>query len=191
MCLGSTQFAAISLQSLWIAPWLRDVAGYTDAEVARALIPVNLAMVVGYVGFAGAAEVLSRRGRSLLPLLGSGVAVSCASLAMLVVGLHGFALGLWCIFVGASTAVVLAYPMLSRRLPTHMAGRANTAVNTFAFVGMFFGQWLFGVVLDNWPQTPAGFSPDAYPWALGMLLAVQVAGLAWLWSGKKLLETGS
>src|SRR5687768_8780245 len=38
ICLGTSQFAAVSLQTLWIATWLRDVAGYSPAEVARALL---------------------------------------------------------------------------------------------------------------------------------------------------------
>ena len=96
---------------------------------------------------------------------------------------------LWLVFVAAGTSVVLAYSILSRRLPKAMAGRANTAVNVFGFVGMFSGQWGIGLVLDLWPQSAHGYAPAAYTWALGMTWAVQLAGLAWLWSGRTLLAT--
>jgi predicted MFS family arabinose efflux permease len=188
VCLGASQFAAVALQTLWIGTWLRDVAGYTPAEVARALMAINVAMIVGYLGFGRAADGLQHRGRSPLPLLAAGVAISSASLGLIVLGIHAFALPLWGIFVAGGTAVVLGYSILSRRYPKAMAGRANTALNVAGFVGMFAGQWGVGMVIDLWPQTAAGYSADAYRWALGMVWAVQFAGLAWLWSGRRLLE---
>jgi len=186
VCLGASQCAAIALQTLWIATWLRDVAGYTPAEVARGLLAVNAAMIVGYLAFGRAADVLQRRGRSVLPLLAGGVACSSLCLALLILGMKS--LFLWCVFVAAGTAVVLGYSILSRRYPRAMAGRANTAINVFAFVGSFAGQWGIGLVLDLWPQTAQGYAPEAYTWALGAVWAVQLAGLAWLWRGRALLR---
>ncbi len=188
ICLGASQGAAVSLQTLWVAPWLRDVAGYSPAEVARGLFVVNVAMITGYLGFGRVAEALSRRGQSVLPLLAAGVAVSSAALALLVFGVHRFPLALWFVFVTGATAVVLGYSILSRRYPPEMAGRVNAGLNVFGFIGMFCGQWGFGLVLDRWPQTPAGYAPDAYPWALGFLWAAQLAGLLWLISGRKLFR---
>jgi hypothetical protein len=95
------------------------------------------------------------------------------------------------VFVFGGTAVVLAYSILGRRYPKAMAGRVNTAVNVVGFVGMFGGQWGIGLVLDLWPQIAAakvtGYAPEGYPWALAMVWALQLAGLAWLWSGRRLL----
>ena len=189
VCLGASQFAAVALQTLWIATWLRDVAGYSPAEVARGLLAVNVAMIVGYLGFGRAADAWQRRGRNTVSLLAGGVALSSLSLALLVLGVK--LLLLWLIFVGAGTSVVLAYSILSRRLPKAMAGRANTAINVFGFVGMFSGQWGIGLVLDLWPPSASGYAAAAYPWALGMTWAVQLAGLAWLWSGRALLHGNS
>ena len=95
---------------------------------------------------------------------------------------------LWALLFAASTGAVLAYPLLGRRYPKEMAGRVNTALNVFVFVGMFTGQWAVGLVLNFWPQTPAGYAPEAYPWALGMLWLVQFAGLAWLWTGRRYFQ---
>lgn len=183
LCLGASQFAAVSLQTLWIATWLRDVAAASPAGVARGLLGVNLAMIVGYVAFGRAADLVQRRGGSPLSLLMLGVGISSASLVLILVGFES--LLLWCVFVGAATAVVLAYSILSRRYPKEMAGRAYTAINLFGFAGMFVGQWAVGLVLDLWPQTARGYAPQAYPWALGMVWAVQLAGLAWLWGGRR------
>lgn len=187
ICLGLSQFAAVALQTLWIATWLRDVAGYSQAEVARGLLAVNVAMIVGYVTFGRAADVVQRRGQSPLPLLLFGVGLSSASLLLIIVGLKS--LLLWCVFVAAGTAVVLGYAILSRRYPTEMSGRANTAINVFGFVGMFSGQWGIGLVLDLWPPSATGYAAEAYPWALGMVWAAQLAGLAWLWLGRSLFKS--
>jgi len=186
ICLGASQFAAVALQTLWIATWLRDVAGYSQAEVARGLLAVNVAMIVGYMAFGRAADVLQRRGRSALPLLLFGVALSSASLLAIILGARY--LLLWCVFVAAGTAVVLGYAILSRRYPKEVSGRANTAVNLFGFIGMFAGQWGIGLVLDLWPQGATGYAAEGYPWALGMVWAAQLAGLAWLWRGRRLFS---
>ena len=58
----------------------------------------------------------------------------------------------------------------------------------FGFSGMFLGEWGLGAVLDLWPQSATGYAPEAYTWALGLAWAIQFAGLAWLWSGRRLLE---
>src|SRR5687768_13076687 len=187
--LGASQTAAVALQTLWIATWLRDVAGWNPAEVARGLLAVNVSMIFGYMAFGRAADAWQRRGRSALPLLAGGVALSSLCLGLIVLGVHSMVL--WCVFVGAGTAVVLAYSLLARRYPKAMAGRVNTAVNVVGFVGMFAGQWGIGMVLDRWPQSPHGYAIEAYPWALGMVWAIQFAGLAWLWTGRALLEEPS
>ena len=187
VCLGATQFAAVALQTLWIATWLRDVAGYSPAEVARGLLAVSVAMIAGYLGFGRAGDALARRGKSVLWLFMAGIAVASASLAALALGARAAAMPLWSLFVAAGTAASLGYSILSRRYPKAMAGRANPAISVFGFAGMCGGQWGIGLVLDLWPQTPAGYAPEAYPWARGMVWAVQLAGLGWLWSGRRLL----
>jgi predicted MFS family arabinose efflux permease len=191
VCVGASQCAAVALQTLWIATWLRDVAGWNPAEVARGLLAVNVSMIAGYLAFGRAADAWQRRGRGALPLLAGGVALSSLCLGLLMLGVGSLAL--WCVFVGTGTAVVLAYSIVARRYPREMAGRVNTAVNVIGFVGMFSGQWGIGAVLSLWPQSgaglTAGYAPEAYPWALAMVWAVQLAGLAWLWSGRRLLAT--
>ncbi len=186
LCIGSSQLAAVSLGTLWVATWLRDVAGYTQAEVAQALLLFNLLMIAGYLGFGRLADRMTRSGRSTLPLLAGGVALASLCLALLAAGLRPGNLMLWSLFFGCSTSVVLSYSLFSRRYPKEMVGRVNSALNVSVFVGMFSGQWAVGAVINLWPPTAAGYAPEAYPWALGGLWLMQAAGLAWLWSGRKL-----
>ncbi len=186
LCIGTSQLAAVSLGTLWVATWLRDVAGYTQAEVAQALLLFNVVMIAGYLGFGRLADRMTRSGRSTLPLLAGGVALGSLCLALLAAGLRPGNLVLWSLFFGGTTSVVLSYTLFSRRYPKEMVGRVNSALNVSVFVGMFSGQWAVGAVLNLWPATAAGYAPEAYPWALGGLWLLQAAGLAWLWSGRKL-----
>ena len=186
LCVGASQLAAVSLATLWVATWLRDVAGYSQAEVAQALLAFNVVMIGGYLGFGRAADGMTRRGRSTLPLLAGGVAAASLCLALLALGTRTGALLLWCGFFGCTTAVVLSYSLFSRRYPQEMVGRVNSALNVAVFVGMFSGQWAVGLIINQWPQTASGYAPEAYPWALGGLWLVQIAGLAWLWRGRRL-----
>ena len=50
-CASVRPSCAVSLGTLWVATWLRDVGGYAQAEVARALLAFNLVMLTGYLGF--------------------------------------------------------------------------------------------------------------------------------------------
>ena len=186
LCIGSSQLAAVSLGTLWVATWLRDIAGYTQAEIAQALLLFNVFMIAGYLGFGRLADRMTRRGRSTLPLLLGGVALASLCLALLAAGLRPGNLLLWGLFFGSSTSVVLSYSLFSRRYPTAMVGRVNSALNVSVFIGMFSGQWAVGLVLTRWPPTAIGYAPEAYAWALGGLWLLQFLGLAWLWGGRRL-----
>jgi predicted MFS family arabinose efflux permease len=188
LCLGASQFAATSLQTLWVATWWRDVAGYSPAEVARGLAALNIAMIVGYVGFGRAADRAAQHGASTLPLFAGGIAVASLCLGLIVAGLRSGSIVLWCIFVCASTAATSIYSTLSRRYPKSMTGRVITGLNVFGFAGMFLGQWSVGLIIGLWPPTASGYAPEAYTWALSMLWLVQFAGLAWFWMGRKMVE---
>jgi predicted MFS family arabinose efflux permease len=168
-----------------VATWLRDVAGFSQAEIARALLAFSIAMIVGYVAFGRAADAMSRRGESTVPLVAGGIAAASLCLLLLALGVRTGEFALWCAFFGGATGSVLTYPLLGRRYPKEMAGRVNTALNVFVFIGMFSGQWAVGIVLNQWPQTPTGYAAEAYPWALGMLWLIQFAGLSWLWAGRR------
>jgi len=185
LCVGASQLAAVSLATLWVATWLRDVAGASQAQVARALLLFSVAMIGGYIVFGRAADAAVRRGASTVPLLAGGVGAASVCLALLALGVTSGALVLWVLFFSTATACVLAYPLVARRYPKEMAGRANTALNVCVFVGMFTGQWAVGLILNLWPQTAHGYAPHAYSWALGALWAVQFAGLVWLWTGRR------
>jgi predicted MFS family arabinose efflux permease len=184
----SSQFAAVSLSTLWIATWLRDVAGYDRTEVAQGLLAAALGLMAGYLVLGRLADARAQSGRSGVPLVAGGIAASSLCLLLLASGVTTAALALWMAFLFSSSSAVLGYAILSRRFPKAMAGRVNTTLNTFAFLGMFLGQWVVGLILNLWPPTGTGYEPRAYVWAFGALWLVQLFGLLWFWSGRRLFR---
>jgi len=189
LALGASQAAAVSLFTLWMTAWLRDVAGFDRAAGARALAWVSASLIVGYFFFGRLADAFARRGRSPLPLFAGGVAGALAMLAFLACGVTSGAVVLWCAFVFFGTGATVANSIATRRYPREMAGRVNTMLNTFTFTGTFVGQWATGAVLNLFPPTAVGYDPRGYFYALWALWLVQAAGLAWLWSGRNLVYT--
>jgi predicted MFS family arabinose efflux permease len=192
LAIGANQCAVVGLFTLWITAWLRDVAGYDRAAAANGLAWVAAALIAGYLVFGRLGDAWARRGRSLLPLFAGGVAGALACLALLTCGVTVAPVALWAGLVFCGAGATLAHSIATRRYPRDMAGRVNTALNTFTFVGIFLGQWATGAVLSLWPPTAAGseagYDPRAYFYAFGALWLVQAAGLAWLWSGRKLFR---
>jgi MFS family permease len=188
VCVGANQFAVLALFTLWITTWLRDVAGYDRASAAAALAWVAVSLSAGYLFFGPLADARTRRGRSMLPLLAGGVLGSGICLALITLGVTQGAVLLWAGVVFCGTGSTLAHAIATRRFPREMAGRVNTMLNTFTFFGVFFGQWASGAIINLWPPTATGYDPQAYLYAFGALCIVQAAGLAWLWSGRRLFS---
>jgi predicted MFS family arabinose efflux permease len=184
--LGANQCAVVGLFTLWITAWLRDVAGYDRAQAAAGLAWVAVAFMVGYLFFGRLGDAWTRRGRSLLPLFAAGVAGALACLALLTFGVTRAPVLLWAVLVFCGSGASLAHSIATRRYPREMAGRVNTTLNTFTFTGIFLGQWGMGAILGAWPATATGYDPRGYFYALGALWLVQAAGLAWLWTGRRL-----
>ena len=57
----------------------------------------------------------------------------------------------------------LAYAAVSQRFAPRLAGRVNTVLNLFVFLGAFIAQWGIGAIVNLWPQPEAGhFAHDGY-----------------------------
>ena len=134
-----------------------DAAVSVPSAAAQRLALVCVALMAGYVFFGRLADAFARRGRSQLPLFVGGVAGSLFCLGWLALGVTTAAVLLWAGFVFCGTSATLAHSIVTRRYPRNMAGRVNTTLNTFTFLGIFVGQWGTGVILNLWPQSAAGY----------------------------------
>ncbi len=183
------QAVSLSLQGLWIGPWLRDVAGFSQAQVAQNLLFVALFFTFGAVGSGFVADRLERRGFSIYRIMGFGALFFLLAQALVLLDVLPHPVLGWLLFALTTTSTMLAYPALCRAFPLHYTGRVNTAINLPVFVLAFTVQYAIGGVLNLWSQDAQGGYPAVgYDVAFGGLLVIEV--LCYLWFVFSRAETG-
>lgn len=179
--LAVQQLAFIGCISLWIGPWLRDVGCFTDKDVrADIQLWTAAATTIGFAMsgvIAGAFRRVGVSGFASAGLMSVLFALVCGWLAFLPSFEPVLA---WLLFGFLGACPIQYMPLLVAAFPTHYAGRVTTSSNLVVFTVIFAGQWAIGKVVDLWPRTATGYSPDGYTWAFGALFILQLAGLLWL-----------
>jgi MFS family permease len=169
----------LAMQSLWIGPWLTQVAGRDSAGAAAGLFLVNLGMLVAFLGWWLATPWLGRRGWAAERLI---LALWPLALAMLVSivwrgGTAGAAA--WAVWCVCTSVVTLSQPAVAQAFPVSLVGRALAAFNLLIFAGVFSLQWGMGLLIDTLQQ--AGRPPDeAYRWTVAAMGASGALAFGWL-----------
>jgi MFS family permease len=86
---------------------------------------------------------------------------------------------LWSLIAAAGAATVLSFAILADYFPKEMSGRANAALNLLHVGAAFTLQTAIGVVINQWPHSEGTYPAEAYQAALGALLGLELAALAW------------
>jgi MFS family permease len=175
------QLAFIGCISLWIGPWLRDVAGVVDKQ-ARADIQLATTGIMT-LGFACSGIITGALRR-----VGVGDFASVGGFSFLfslVCGWLAFAPPVhpaipWMLFGFLGACMIQYVPLMVASFPPDYAGRVSTSSNLVTFLVIFGGQWAIGRVVDLWPRTATGYAADGYGWAFGAMFILQLAALAWL-----------
>lgn len=183
----TVQAGFLAVQGLWVAPWLRDVAGLPRDLVANYLLLMAIAMTAGFAFFGVAADRFESAGWGAARLFVIGSTISAAGLALVAAGVTTGVLAIWLAINFGSPASALSYAMLSRRFPANLAGRVTTALNFLVFVGAFALQWGLGAIISFWPAQDGQYPAAAYRTALGACMVLQFAALAWYLAGRRRL----
>lgn len=175
-----SQAAFLAIQGLWSGPWLRDVAGFERATIARVLLAVAVAMVAGFIFTGAVAERLSRMGIKPIAVAVAGMSAFIVVQALLILEVTSWTHTLWIMFGIFGTTGILPYAVLSQSFPLHLSGRVNTALNLLVFVAAFAAQWGIGAIINLWPETAGGgYAPPGYQAAFAMMLLLQLVSLLW------------
>jgi hypothetical protein len=187
---AASQATFVAIQGLWAGPWLRDVAGFDRAATSHQLMLTALAMVAGFLSLGWLAARSRQFGLGPLPVAVAGMIAFLAVQAAIVAGGLGSASLLWIAFGYFGTSGIVAYAALTQRFPPALAGRVNTAINLLAFVAAFLVQWGIGAVIKGFSSTTAEHYPVAgYQAAFGLILALQIAGVAWFFMFRRIRPT--
>jgi len=184
----ASQAAFIGIQTLWIGPWLRDVAGQDAAARGNSMMLVTVAMTLGFMTSGMTAGALAKRGISnMAAATWSMVALLLATLCLMVMPLGLLPVNVassvmaWGVFAFLGTYAIIYFPVLTGAYPLHLSGRVTTSVNFIMFVTVFLTQWGFGRVLDGWPRTSTGgYAPMGYAMAFAIVAGMLTVTLVWV-----------
>lgn len=157
----------MSLQSLWIAPWLKDVAGLERAEVGTHLLMAALGMIVGAALWGIVADWLSRRGIDTVKVVLGGVGANLVILALLAVGVTDGSLALMFALTLFGQVQPLVYAILSKEFPLELSGRVISTLNFLVFLSAFAVQWGTGLIINLWPVQAGRYADAGYATAFG------------------------
>ena len=167
----------VAMQTLWAAPWMVKVAGYTPLEAASGLFWINVTMLVTFWGWGMLNPGLARRGFHADRLIALGLPFSFLILAIIIIAQSAigiWAAALWALYCMGCSFAALAQPAVGMAFPAALAGRALSAYNLVIFVGVFVVQWGIGLAVDGFKSL--GWNEvQSFQWAMSVFLLCSVA----------------
>jgi MFS family permease len=171
----------MSVLSLWMGPWLRDVAQLNESSMANTLLWGTVAMVAGSLAFGSITDYLRRFGVQPIMVCGAGVSIFIAFQTLMISELPVSPLLIAIGFSFFGTSTTMNYAIVAQSVSPELAGRVSSSFNLVVFALAFVLQWLMGEILNLWPSSGQGHPVEAYQWSLGVMIALQVPGiLLWL-----------
>jgi MFS family permease len=168
---------SFSLQGLWAAPWLTDVAGLERSAVVEHLV-LMAAVLSGSALLLGVlAERLRRAGIPTEMFLAGTLILSMAAQLALLLGVPMSSHLLFAIIAAAGAAPVLSFSILARYFPKEVAGRANAALGVLNMGTAFGLQSLAGLIISQWPADGGHYPAMAHQAAMAAGLGLQLVSL--------------
>jgi MFS family permease len=175
-----TQATYIALNSLWIGPWYKDVAGYPPQAVPNLLLICSISITIGYIFSGSIATWIKVRFKfkaintMLLTMWTFTIIIA------LIVAAPGAGHVLWPLFLLLSPFCLLAYPIFISMYDYSLSGRAQTLFNMIVFIISTLIQSGVGWIIDRYPAVDGGgFNPEGYKTALLLIVAINAASLLW------------
>jgi predicted MFS family arabinose efflux permease len=180
--LGLTAGVQVGIQTLWAGPWLRDVLDLGRADVARHLLWMAVAFMIGILSIGFVVDRLGRRGVSPLSVMLAYLLVYLAAQAVIVLRVPELSFPAWLVLAATGQVGIVAFPWFAAQVGNDLAGRSNASINFAMFVAAFAAQGVIGMIIGLFAPTSTGYAPEAYSWAFGTFLLLQIVALGWyLW----------
>jgi MFS family permease len=168
-----------SLQGLWAAPWLADVAGLDRPAVVQHLTAMAAALAAAALLLGALADRLRRTGIPTEVILAGTLGLSMAAQFALLLDLPVPSHLLWIIIAAAGAATVLSFAILAQYFPKEASGRANAALGVLHVGAAFALQSLAGLIIAQWPQTDGHYPAEAHQAAMAVGIGLQLVSLGW------------
>ncbi len=141
----------VAMQTLWAAPWMTKVAGYSALEAAAGLFWINVAMLLTFWTWGLINPWLASQGWHTDRLVTRVLPYSFVVLALIIIApepMLAWSGALWALYCVCCTVVSLTQPAVGMAFAPAMAGRALSAYNLVIFSGVFAVQWGVGLGID-------------------------------------------
>jgi MFS family permease len=171
----------MSLQGLWIAPWLKDVVGLSQEEIGLHLLALALGMIVGATLWGSVSDRLLRHGIDAVNVLLGGSASYILVLVLLALGVKSATLYLMFALTLFGQVLPLTYSILSKEVALELSGRATSTLNFLVFLSAFSVQWGTGLIINLWPVADGAYAAAGYATAFGACAALTLVPWARLW----------
>jgi MFS family permease len=168
---------AFSLQGLWAAPWLTDVAGLERPAVVEHLILMAAVLSASALLLGALAERLRRTGIPTEMFLAATLTLSMAAQLALLLGLPVSSHLLFALIAAAGATPVLSFAILARYFPKEVAGRANAALGVLNMGSAFALQSLAGLIIAQWLAADGHYPTEAHEAAMAATLGLQLIAL--------------
>jgi len=179
----------LAYQTLWLAPWLRDVAGYDRLQIANTLFCLNLGQFVGAIVVGALAERLQRRGITPRACNIAAIAISLMVQSLFASGVTAFATLQAIVYAFAAAATLLVYSILNQHFPPHLTGRVNTLQNMMMFSTAFAAQWGIGAIINLFPGDPMHYASAAHQTAFFVMIGFQLVAFAYsVWPRRSIIR---
>jgi len=175
-----SQASFITIQSLWVGPWHRDVAQLNRGDAADMLFWIAAAMVVGFLSMGSLTTILNRYGVASKTVVYTGLVLFMLSQVGIILGWAADWSVLWILFGCFGTTGIVNYALMAQNFPAQLSGRVNTAINLLVFVTIFILQTVSGYLIQLWNTgTAENYSPDAYEKTFLVFLGLQIIAFLW------------
>jgi MFS family permease len=162
----------MSLQGLWIAPWMKDVVGLGRDEIGSHLLVMALGMIVGATLWGSIADWLTRHGVDMVKVLLGGAGAYVLILAALALGIKQGTFPLLFGLTLFGQVLPLVYAIVSKEFPLELSGRVTSTLNFLVFFSAFAVQWGTGLIINLWPVQAGRYAAAGYGTAFGVCLAL-------------------
>jgi MFS family permease len=180
--------ASFSLQGLWAAPWLGDVAGLDRPAVVEHLTLMAGALAASALLLGAVAERLRRAGIPTELFLAATLALSMTAQLALLLGLPVPSHVLFAVVAAAGAATVLGFAVLAQYFPKEVSGRANAALGVLNMGTAFGLQCLSGFIVALWPADGGRYPAEAHQAAMAAGLGLQLIALGVFFTPQRRLK---
>lgn len=163
-----------AVQTLWVGPWLTNLAHMTSKDAAINLMYINGLVLATFLVMGYLSPKINKSAEDSEKILRTWTPLSIGVLFLIAYLGDGAGWMFFAAYCLCAWPLSVTHPLVGQRFRPNEAGRALAVFNLLFFAGVFFWQWGFGIVVKHL-QVEMGVV-DAYRVAMLILALLSALG---------------